>query len=144
MWFLFRKVFFSSWCLRCAALFYCDTHCAFHMIISSPEPLGSQSELIVYPSSRRLPSVGVVRRRQHHPSSFTMLKDLLFRTALPIKARFYVEPPWVGGTIFCSRHLGHITKMAATLIYGKNHSKIFFSRIGGQIITKLGTWHRGL
>ena len=41
-------------------------------VISSPEPLGSQGELIVYPSSRR-PSV---RRRR---PSFTMLKDLLFR-----------------------------------------------------------------
>ena len=36
------------------------------MVFSSPEPLGSQGELIVYPSSRR-------------PSSFTMLKDLLLR-----------------------------------------------------------------
>ena len=56
----------------------------------------------------------------------------------PIKAKFYVEPPWVGGTIFCSRHLGHMTKMAATPIYGKNPSKIFFSRTGGPIFTKLG------
>ena len=45
-------------------------------IISSPEPLGSQGELIVYPSSRR-PSV--VRRRR---PSFTMLKDLLLRNRL--------------------------------------------------------------
>ena len=37
-------------------------------IFSSPEPLGSQGELIVYPSSRR-PSV--------RPSAFTMLTDLL-------------------------------------------------------------------
>ena len=43
-----------------------------------------------------------------------------------------------GGTIFCSRHLGHMTKMAATPIYGKNPSKIFFSRTGGPIFTKLG------
>ena len=43
------------------------------LIFSSPEPYGSQGELIVYPSSRR-PSV--CRRR---PSSFTMLKDLLLR-----------------------------------------------------------------
>ena len=44
----------------------------FKLIISSPEPLGSQGELIVYPSSRR-PSVC-------RPSaSFTMLKDLLLR-----------------------------------------------------------------
>ena len=59
-------------------------------------------------------------------------------TAWLIKAKFYVEPPWVGGTKFCSRHLGHMTKMAATPIYGKNPSKIFFSRTGRPISTKLG------
>ena len=53
------------------------------------------------------------------------------------KVKFYVEPPWVGGTIFCSRHLGHMTKMARTPIYGKNPSKIF-SRTGKPIFTKLG------
>ena len=30
------------------------------------------------------------------------------------------------GTTVCSRHLGHMTKMAPMLIYGKNLSKIFF------------------
>ena len=39
--------------------------------------------------------------------SSTTLKHL--RTAHPIKAKFYVEPPWVGGTKLCSRHLGHMT-----------------------------------
>ena len=67
---------------------------------------------------------------------FSLLKDLL-QTAWPIKAKFYVEPPWVGGTKICSRHLGHMTKMAATSIYGKNPSKIF-SRNGGPIFTKFG------
>ena len=96
------------------------------VIISSPEPLGSQGELIVYPSSRR-------------PSSVVNNYNILFsETAGPIKAKFYLEPPWVGGTIFCSRHLGHMTKMAATPIYGKNPSKIFFSRTGRPIFTKLG------
>ena len=33
---------------------------------------------------------------------------------------------------------GHMTKMAATPIYGKKPSKIFFSRTGGPIFTKLG------
>ena len=33
---------------------------------------------------------------------------------------------------------GHITKMAATPKYGKNPSKIFFSRTIGPISTKLG------
>ena len=63
---------------------------------------------------------------------------LIEKPKLPIKAKFYVEPPWIGGTKFCSRHLGHMTKMAATPIYGKKTSKIFFSRTGGPIFTKLG------
>ena len=89
-------------------------------------------ELIVYPWSgvRRRPSSSV-RRPQ--------CSNIFFSgTAGPIKTKFYVEPPWVGGTKFCSRHLGHMTKMAATSIYGKKPSKTFFSRTGGQIFTKLG------
>ena len=35
-------------------------------------------------------------------------------------------------------NLGHMTKMAAMPIYSKNPSKIFFSRTGGLISTKLG------
>ena len=33
---------------------------------------------------------------------------------------------------------GHMTKMAAMPIYGKNPLEIFFSRTGGPISTKLG------
>ena len=65
-------------------------------------------------------------------------KIFFSKTALPIKAKFYVEPPLVGGTIFCSRHLGHMTKMAAMPIYGQNPSKIFFFRTGWPIFTKVG------
>ena len=104
----------------------------FHLmclcIISSPEPLGSQGELIVYPSSRH-PSV--VRRP---PFS----KIFSSETAWPIKAKFYVELPLEGGTKVYINGLGHMTKMATTPIYGKNPSKIFFSRTGGPIFTKLG------
>ena len=39
------------------------------------------------------------------------------------------------------RNPGHMTKMAAMPIYGKNPSKIFFSRTGGLISTKLGMKH---
>ena len=93
-------------------------------------------ELIVYPWSgvRRRPSVVLrssVRRSQCSNIFFS-------ETAWLIKVKFYVEPPWVGGTKFCSRHLGHMTKMAATPIYGKNPSKIFFSRTGRPISMKLG------
>ena len=40
-------------------------------------------------------------------------------------------------------NLGHMTKMAAMPIYGKNPSKIF-SGIGGPISTKIGTKHQWL
>ena len=36
---------------------------------------------------------------------------------------------------------GHMTKMAATHIYGKNPSKIFFSEVFGTISTKLSMYH---
>ena len=77
-------------------------------------------ELIVYQWSG-------VRR----PSTFSSI--FFSKTAWLIKAKFYVEPPWLGGTKFCSRHLGHMT----TPIYGKNPSKIF-SGTGRQISMKLG------
>ena len=38
----------------------------------------------------------------------------------------------------CERDAGHMTKMVATPIYGKNSSKIFFSWTGGPISTWLG------
>ena len=65
-------------------------------------------------------------------------------TAWPIKAKFYVEPPWERGTKVYINGPGHMTKMAPTLIYGKNPSKIFFSKTGGPIFTKLGMYNRGL
>ena len=39
---------------------------------------------------------------------------------------------------------GHMIKMAAMPIYGKNPSKIFFSLTNGPISTKLGMKHWGL
>ena len=99
-------------------------------------------ELIVYPCSGVRPSVcPSVRRRRtssSSSSSSSTISKIFSETACPIKAKFYVEPPWVGGTKVCSRHLGHMTKMAATPIYGQNPSKIFFSRTGRPIFTKLG------
>ena len=82
---------------------------ATRMLLSSPEPSGSQGELIVYPYS------GVrCRCRQKCLNIFSS------ETALPIKAKFYVEPPWEGGTKVCINGPGHMTKMAAMPIYGKN------------------------
>ena len=104
------------------------------IFISSPEPLGSQGELIVYPSSQRL---SVVRRRQ--PSVRPPFSKIFSsETTWPIKAKFYMEPPWEGGTKVFINGQGHMTKVAAMPIYGKNPSKIFFSRTGWLISSKPG------
>ena len=68
------------------------------------------------PASVRLSASVVVR-----PSTFSNVFSP--ETAWPIKAKFYVEPPWEGGTKVCINGLGHMTKMAAMPIYGKNLKK---------------------
>ena len=84
------------------------------LIFSSPEPSGSQGELIVYPYSCVRCRRRCRRRRQQCLNIFSS------ETALPIKAKFYVEPPWEGGTKVYINGPGHMTKMAAMPIYGKN------------------------
>ena len=92
-------------------------------IISSPELSDSQGELIVYPYSgvrcrrrcrRRRRRRCRRRRRQQCLNIFSS------ETTLPIKAKFYVEPPLEGGTKVYINGPGHMTKMAAMPIYGKN------------------------
>ena len=89
-------------------------------IFSSPEPSGSQGELIVYPYS----GVRCRRRRRHRCCRRRRRQQCLnifsSETALPIKARFFMEPPWEGGTKVCINGPGYMTKMAAMPIYGKN------------------------
>ena len=80
-------------------------HCYLSLLAHLSRRL--KGELIVYPWSGYRPYV--VR-----PQS----SNIFSQTTWPIKAKFYVEPLWVGGTKFCSRHLGHMTKMAAMPIYG--------------------------
>ena len=46
-------------------------------------------------------------------------------TTGPIEAKFHMEPPWDGGTKDCPNGPGHLTKMAAMPIYGKNLKKSF-------------------
>ena len=92
-------------------------------IFSSPEPLGSLVSL----------------QYSHGPSSVGPPFSKIFsKTAGPIEAKFHMEPQWDGGTKVCSQGLGHMTKVAATHIYGKNPSKIFFSRTKGPMILWFG------
>ena len=46
--------------------------------------------------------------------------NILSETTGPIKARFHMEPQWVGGMKVCSPHLSHMTKNAGMPIYGTN------------------------
>ena len=75
-------------------------------------------ELIVYPCS------GVRRRfRRRHCRCPPFSNVFSSETAWPIKAKFYVEPPWDRGTKVYINGPGHMTKMAAMPIYGKNLKK---------------------
>ena len=73
-------------------------------------------ELIVYPCS------GVRRRccRCRRPPFSNVFPSEI---AWPIKAKFYLEPPWEGGTKVCINGPGLMTKMAVMPIYGKNLKK---------------------
>ena len=62
-------------------------------------------------------------------------------TDWPIKAKFYVEPPWEGGTKVCINGPGHMTKMAAMPIYGKNFKNLLLQN---QKSYNLETWHVAL
>ena len=66
-----------------------------------------------------LASVPVVFQRR----PLTISKVFFSETTWPIKVKFYVEPPWEGGTKVCINGLGHMTKMATMSIYGKNLKK---------------------
>ena len=53
-------------------------------------------------------------------SYLTYSNVFFLETARPTEAKFYVKPQWDGGTKICSNRPGHMTKMAAIPIYGKN------------------------
>ena len=92
------------------------------IFISSPEPLGSLMSL-QYSHGLSIRPLSIC------PLSVCPLFSKIFsKTAGPIKAKFHMEPQWDGGTKVCSWGLGHVNKVAAMPIYGKNPSKIFFSR----------------
>ena len=76
--------------------------------------------------------------------AFALVKHLLLRTIGPIEAKFLMASPWDGGMKVCSNDPGHMTKMAAMPIYGKNLNKIFFPRTKRSMTLKLGMQHRVL
>ena len=89
-------------------------------------------ELIVYTCS------GVRRRCCRCPPFSNVFSS---ETARPIKAKFYVELPWEGGTKVYINGLGHMTKMAAMPIYGKNLKNFLLQN---QKSYDLKAWHVSL
>ena len=71
-------------------------------------------------------------------------KHLLLQNRFPDQSQILCGASLGRGNKNCSRHLGHMTKMAATPIYGNNPSEIFFSRTSKSIFPKLGMYYRGL
>ena len=67
---------------------------------SSPEPKANRLAYMILMVRRPSSSSSVRRRRSQCSKIFSS------ETAGPIKAKMYVEPPWVGGTKFYSRHSG--------------------------------------
>ena len=103
----------------------------FLCIFSSPEP---KAHWCAYRIGRPPSSV----RCPHSLNIFSS------ETTGPIEAKFHMESPLDGGTIVCSNGPGHMTRMAAMPIYGKNLKKIFFSGIKRPMTLKLGMQHRVL
>ena len=72
----------------------------------------------------------MVRRPSSSCSSVVVVRPstisnfFLLETAWPIKAKFYVKPPWEEGTNVYINGPGHITKMAAMPIYGKTFKNL--------------------
>ena len=63
-------------------------------------------------------------------------------TTWPIEAKFYVKHLYDGGTNVYINNLGHMTKMAAMPIYGKNPpNTCIFSETNRLISMKLGVKH---
>ena len=54
----------------------------------------------------------------HSDSTFSNFFSI--ETAVPVEAKFHVEPGWDGGMKDCSNGPGHMTNIAAMPIYGKN------------------------
>ena len=59
-------------------------------------------------------------------------------TTLPIELKFDVKTPYDKLAKIYTKYFGHMTKMAATPIYGKTPLKIFFSRTRRSMTLGLG------
>ena len=69
----------------------------------------------------------------HSDSTFSKFFSL--ETTGPIEAKFHVESPWDEEIKICSNGPGHMTKMAAMSIYGKNLTNLLRKQKADDIET---------
>ena len=76
----------------------------------------------------RTPGVGLPPPRGNIHVYYKKYSKIFFsETTWSTKAKFYSKHLWEGGVNVFINNPGHMIKMAAMPIYGKNPSKIFFS-----------------
>ena len=69
----------------------------------------------------------------------SLYQNIVFsQTIGPIELKFHVKTPYDKLAKICTKYFGHMTKMAATPIYGKNLLKIFSSRTRRPGTLRLG------
>ena len=74
----------------------------------------------------------------------SIYQNLVFsQTIGPIELKYHVKTPYDKLAKIYTKHFGHMTKMAATPIYGKKPLKIFFSRTRRLMTLGHGMWHWG-
>ena len=84
------------------------------------------------------PPSSVVRRTssvRHCPHLINIFSS---ETTGPNKVKFYMELLWDGGTKVCSNGPGHMSKMAAMSIYGKNFKNLLLQNLKAH---DLETWY---
>ena len=69
----------------------------------------------------------------------TISNIFITETAWPIKAKFYVELTWEGGTKVYINGLGHLTNVAAMFIYDKKTFKNLL--LQNRESYDIETWH---
>ena len=71
-------------------------------------------------------------------------RSVFSQTIGPIELKFQLKTSYDKLAKIYAKYFGHMTKMATTPIYGKNHLKIFFSRTRRMMtlgLDKLGVFH---
>ena len=69
----------------------------------------------------------------------SIYKNIVFsQTIGPIELKFHVKTPYDNSTKLYTKYVDHMTKLATTPIFDKNHLKNFLSRTRRPVTLRLG------